>query len=172
MTENARAPFCWSAIGRTLRFTAEALAARYRIVRWLLPYIHVTAPEVEVRTETDWAHPDSYVVAAPAGAVALMKAFDEHGINVVDVFLEPVIAFGVERYPEKTIQIRNSRDRTVIHGWHAIDAEPVTESETFADDIVAVAYVLPDGSALCRNTRYASLAELLDEKRKAILTAK
>ncbi|MCP3714890.1 hypothetical protein [Paraburkholderia sp. CNPSo 3281] len=132
-------------------------------------YAYVIPPEVEVRTEIDWRHPHRSIVSAPAGTLALVKELDD-SLAVVDIFLEPVAAFAVTQYPQRTIRVRNPHDRDVKHGWHVVDPEPITESETFAEDIVAVAHVLPDGSAICNNIRYASIGEMLESRRGRILT--
>ncbi|WP_413189377.1 hypothetical protein [Paraburkholderia sacchari] len=127
--------------------------------------------EVEVRTEIDWKNPHRFVVSAPVGTVALVKAHDEAG-NVVDLALEPVIAFALERYEQKTTRIRNQYDRDVAHGWYTQEAEPIVASETFPEDIIAVAHVLPDGSAICNGFRYASVDEMLDARREAFVKEK
>lgn len=130
------------------------------LIAFPVPYAHVVSPEVEVRTEIDWAHPDRRVVAAPAGAVAFVKVHDRAG-DVVDLALEPVIAFALERYKQKTIRIRNQHDRDVTPGWYTEDAEPITASGDDWDSVVAIAYILPDCSVVCGTAlghdRYASL---------------
>lgn len=173
MVENARTPFRRRAIRRTVRSAVNALADRYRIVRWLVPYVHVAPPEsgVEVRTTVDWQRATSYVMPAPAGAVALVRLFDDRGVDVVDLMPDPVIAFAFDRYPRKTITIRNQGDRDVCEDWLTGDEiEPITLSGADRADVVATAIVLPDGSVTWGGFLYASLAKLLEEKRSALLT--
>lgn len=133
-------------------------------------YTYVIPPEVEIRTEIDWKNPQRSVVSAPAGTVALVKEIDET-LAVVDVFLEPVVAFAVVQYPQRIIRIRSPLDRDVTPGWYVASTEPITATETFAEDVVAISHALPDGSAICNGVRYASIDEMFDARRARTLTA-
>ncbi|CAE6826821.1 hypothetical protein [Paraburkholderia aspalathi] len=154
-----------------LKTARTALAnGLYHLISLLNPGIRNHDHEVEVRNETDWAHPSSHVVAAPAGSIALVKVFDDDDVTAIDLMVDPVIAFAFDRYPLKTTTIRNLHDRDVSDGWLTGDEiEPVTLSCADRTDIVTTAVVLPDGSVACGDAQYASLVELLEEKRKAIL---
>ncbi|MEX3961661.1 hypothetical protein AB4Y42_05495 [Paraburkholderia sp. EG286B] len=141
-----------------------------RLIASGAPYAHAVSPEIEIRTEIDWKNPREIMASACAGVIALVKIYGDDGA-VIDIEIDNVIAFATRRYARRRIAIRNQLERETYPDYMPEEAEPITAAGAERDDIAALAFMLPDGSVTCAGIRYAAFEEMLDARRKLILTA-